>query len=117
MHASACGQKIEIHSAPAFCRCACAAPQARFYVVTRLRDDHVKRFRGSRRRRSPDDGGVFGGIGAGPPLTPEVMSILPEEPEPEGARAVCMHCRDGGAAEQLMLCDGPGCDNVSCGRG
>lgn len=85
--------------------------------MTRLRDDHVKRFRGSRRRRSPDDGGVFGGIGAGPPLTPEVMSILPEEPEPEGARAICMHCRDGGAAEQLMLCDGPGCDNVSCGRG
>ena len=41
------------------------------------------------------------------------MSILQEEPEPEGARAICMHCRDGGAAEQLMLCDGLGCNNVS----
>lgn len=85
--------------------------------MTRLRDDHVKRFRGSRRRRSPDDGGVFGNDAAGALLAPAVMSILREEPEPEGARAICMHCRDGGAAEQLMLCDGPGCDNVSGGWG
>lgn len=86
------------------------APQARFYVVTRQRDDHVKRFRGSRRRRSPDDD-------AAALLPPAVTLALREEPEPEGARAICMHCRDGGAAEQLMLCDGPGCDNVSWGWG
>lgn len=73
-------------------------------MVTRLRDDHVKRFRGSRRRRPAEDGGVFDNHAA---------ALLQEEPEPEGARAICLHCRDGGAAEQLMLCDGAGCDNVS----
>lgn len=85
--------------------------QTRFYVVTRLRDDHVKRFRGSRRRRPTEDGGVFDNHVAA--LNPAVGSLLQEDPEPEGARAICLHCRDGGAAEQLMLCDGAGCENVS----
>lgn len=85
--------------------------QARFYVVTRLRDDYVKRFRGSRRRRAADDGGVFDNQAAA--LLAPVGSLLQEEPEPEGARAICLHCGDGGAAEQLMLCDGAGCENVS----
>lgn len=84
--------------------------------MTRLRDEHVKRFRGSRRRRSSDGEGVFGNHAGGALLPPGVMSVLQEEPEPEGARAICMHCMDGGAAEQLMLCDGPGCDNVSWTR-
>lgn len=69
----------------------------------------MKRFRGSRRRRPLDEGGLFA------PHGPLGGLLIPEEQEPEGARAVCLHCQDGGAEEQLMLCDGPGCSNVSRG--
>ncbi|CAN0583023.1 unnamed protein product, partial [Ectocarpus sp. 12 AP-2014] len=85
----------------------CPMCKSRFYVVTRLRDDHVKRFRGSRRLRPLDEGGLFAPNGQLGGL------LIPEEPEPEGARAVCLHCQDGGAEEQLMLCDGPGCGNAA----
>ncbi|CBJ25503.1 conserved unknown protein [Ectocarpus siliculosus] len=85
----------------------CPMCKSRFYVITRLRDDHVKRFRGSRRRRPLDEGGLFAPNGHLGGL------LIPEEPEPEGARAVCLHCQDGGAEEQLMLCDGPGCSNAA----
>lgn len=80
--------------------------------MTRLRDDHVKRFRGSRRRLPTEDGSVFDNHAAALLMSPS-GSLLHAEPEPEGARAICLHCRDGGAAEQLMLCDGAGCDHVS----
>ena len=77
--------------------------------------EHVEWFRSSRRRRPTDDGRVFGAHVGGPVL-------LPEEPEPEGARAIFLHCGDGGSEEQLMLCDGHGCSYVrrataaACGR-
>lgn len=36
-----------------------------------------------------------------------------EEDDPVAARAVCMHCGEGGAEDRLILCDGSGCGNVS----
>ena len=81
--------------------------KARFYVVTRRRDEHVKRFRGSRRRRPADGGG--NGANADALLDPAIAAV---EEEPEGARAVCLHCGDGGSASQLMLCDEHLCENV-----
>lgn len=35
------------------------------------------------------------------------------EEELEGAHTICLHCGDGGSEEELMLCDGMDCDNVS----
>lgn len=71
--------------------------------MTRLRDSHVKRFRARNRGPGPQDN-------HGPVLFPGFAARLRE---PEGARAVCLHCGDGGAADQLILCDGEGCENVS----
>lgn len=73
--------------------------KARFHVVTRLRDEHIKRFRGNRQRRPT-------GAQEESPVEEE------EEEEIEGIRAVCMHCGNGDREEQLMLCDGEGCDHV-----
>lgn len=66
----------------------------------------MKRFRGTRRIRPGD------GNDAGHRAALAVSLAQAEEEEQEGARAMCLHCGDGGSAEQLMLCDGLGCENV-----
>lgn len=85
--------------------------KARFHIVTRLRDQHLKRFRGSRRGRPNTDGNFENPDAI---LNPALAAAgqEAEEEEPEGARAVCLHCGDGGSADRLMLCDGAGCENV-----
>ena len=70
--------------------------KARFYTVTRLRDRHVKRFRGKRRRAIPD-----------------LEDEEEEQEEPVAAQTVCLFCGDGGSEDRLILCDGLGCENVS----
>lgn len=69
--------------------------KVRFNAVTRLRDKHLKRFRARRRRATA------------------VVIEEEEEDDPVAARAVCMHCGEGGAEDRLILCDGSGCGNVS----
>lgn len=78
--------------------------KARFHAVTRLRDDLVKRFRGNKRRRPTGE--------EDPSVIADRLETEDEEEEVEGARAVCLHCGDGGSEEQLILCDGTGCENV-----
>lgn len=73
--------------------------KVRFNVVTRLRDEHVKRFRTCRRK--------------GAAVVIEEEEEEEEEDDPVAARAVCMHCGEGGAEDRLILCDGSGCGNVS----
>lgn len=71
--------------------------KARFHVVTRLRDKHVKRFRGIRQHR---------------PVADQALDEDVEEETVEIA-TVCMLCGNGDHDDQLMLCDGEDCDNVS----